>query len=592
MCKKFKKGFTLVELLVVIAILAILAAVSVVGYLSFTEKAKQSNDVTVTSQLNNVLIANEATNKAKTFEDVLSQFKDAGFDLSKISPTMEGNHYLWDEISNRILYVDEEYSVIYKSNDTDVNHALYWIMATSKESLDKIIVNPICLNGYKVYVSANIIGDYDISKLLGIYIRDGYTLTGNLSYSNNSFANSELVVDGNINGKLTIDDSDAIVYHSGVITDVEIKSVDNDSYYERGTVLNNLSIASGHIVLEETSNVSEINVTSSGVKLTVNSENSNLLVTSNNENVEVEITVGNNVNHVYTNNVIVSNSINSNFIEVTPVMNEEELRTAVTNGGYVLLGNNIELSYDISLINNIVIDGSDNKYSLTTNSSYSNPSNSSMDPRVINISDVQDINVTLKNLIINETYHKGYSRGISIYNANGQLNIINSEIMAGHYAINLANYSSFDIQISSSTITGWAALNIWGYNHNIYAENSVFNGINDKGYNADGWNDFATIVFEADTTGKENVFSSYCSAKFENCIFTATQTTGNGQALIGMWGYEGSEESIKSGSNYAELNNCTFVTYEGCPYKFYDFGQNNKLVIDGNKVEFNDGVAN
>lgn len=37
------KGFTLVELLVVIAILAILATVSVVGYTSFIDSAKDSN---------------------------------------------------------------------------------------------------------------------------------------------------------------------------------------------------------------------------------------------------------------------------------------------------------------------------------------------------------------------------------------------------------------------------------------------------------------------------------------------------------------------------------------------------------------------
>ena len=38
------KGFTLVELLVVIAILAILATVSVVGYTSFIKSAHISND--------------------------------------------------------------------------------------------------------------------------------------------------------------------------------------------------------------------------------------------------------------------------------------------------------------------------------------------------------------------------------------------------------------------------------------------------------------------------------------------------------------------------------------------------------------------
>lgn len=49
--KKTQKGFTLVELLVVIAILAILATVSVVGYTSFIDKAKLSNAQTEAHQI-------------------------------------------------------------------------------------------------------------------------------------------------------------------------------------------------------------------------------------------------------------------------------------------------------------------------------------------------------------------------------------------------------------------------------------------------------------------------------------------------------------------------------------------------------------
>ena len=56
--KTKKKGFTLVELLVVIAILAILATVSVVGYLSFTEKAKISNAETEMAQIREVIRGN------------------------------------------------------------------------------------------------------------------------------------------------------------------------------------------------------------------------------------------------------------------------------------------------------------------------------------------------------------------------------------------------------------------------------------------------------------------------------------------------------------------------------------------------------
>lgn len=50
-----RKGFTLVELLVVIAILAILATVSVVGYTSFIDRAHQSNAQTEADQIKSIV---------------------------------------------------------------------------------------------------------------------------------------------------------------------------------------------------------------------------------------------------------------------------------------------------------------------------------------------------------------------------------------------------------------------------------------------------------------------------------------------------------------------------------------------------------
>lgn len=53
--KRTQKGFTLVELLVVIAILAILATVSVVGYTSFIDRANESNAQTEADQIKTIV---------------------------------------------------------------------------------------------------------------------------------------------------------------------------------------------------------------------------------------------------------------------------------------------------------------------------------------------------------------------------------------------------------------------------------------------------------------------------------------------------------------------------------------------------------
>ncbi len=82
-----KKGFTLVELIVVIAILAILATVSIVGYVSFIKKANVSNDVSLITQINTALEADEALGKPATLTEANAVLKEMGVDLSKISPT-------------------------------------------------------------------------------------------------------------------------------------------------------------------------------------------------------------------------------------------------------------------------------------------------------------------------------------------------------------------------------------------------------------------------------------------------------------------------------------------------------------------------
>ena len=55
LAKKFKKGFTLVELIVVIAIIAILASVSVAGYFGFINQANQSAADQEAAQVKTVL---------------------------------------------------------------------------------------------------------------------------------------------------------------------------------------------------------------------------------------------------------------------------------------------------------------------------------------------------------------------------------------------------------------------------------------------------------------------------------------------------------------------------------------------------------
>ena len=67
--KNTKKGFTLVELLVVIAILAILASVAVVGYTAFVDKAHDNAALQELTQLRNYMLADDYDNDDFTISD-------------------------------------------------------------------------------------------------------------------------------------------------------------------------------------------------------------------------------------------------------------------------------------------------------------------------------------------------------------------------------------------------------------------------------------------------------------------------------------------------------------------------------------------
>lgn len=112
--KNKKKGFTLVELLVVIAILAILATVSVVGYLAFTEKAQQSADEAAVTQMNTVLAGEGVTNKPADVEEAKKMLEAAGFNVDDYTPLKSNYIFYYDSSEYMVLIYDqEEQKVIY-----------------------------------------------------------------------------------------------------------------------------------------------------------------------------------------------------------------------------------------------------------------------------------------------------------------------------------------------------------------------------------------------------------------------------------------------------------------------------------------------
>ncbi len=107
-----KKGFTIVELVIVIAVIAILAAVLIPTFINLTKKANESADIQACRQMNTQLAINEVL-KGKSITEVHAALKSGGMDTENYTPLVEGHYFFWDSELNRILYMDADDNVLY-----------------------------------------------------------------------------------------------------------------------------------------------------------------------------------------------------------------------------------------------------------------------------------------------------------------------------------------------------------------------------------------------------------------------------------------------------------------------------------------------
>lgn len=102
-----KKGFTVVELVIVIAIVAVLSAVLIPTFSGLVQKANVSADVQLVRNLNTALATDKSTNgKHSTMHDAAHALEDYGYNIALIRPTAEGFYILWDSVNDVFCYAE------------------------------------------------------------------------------------------------------------------------------------------------------------------------------------------------------------------------------------------------------------------------------------------------------------------------------------------------------------------------------------------------------------------------------------------------------------------------------------------------------
>ncbi len=372
--RKKRTGFTLVELLVVIAILAVLASVSVVGYLGFVKKARVSNDISLTTQMNRVLLASEAGGEnIATPHDAIKTLEDNGLDVTKITPTADGYNYVYDSKNTRMILIDENKNVVSPSEladqsidtlaSTSGNKKVDYFVFVSSESevcqSGSTETTASAFQGFSYYLKDGFkFSDTDNAFKLNVGIDVGNNVSvKKIEYENTVSSGYDYNVIIRTNGgEVTIkDESQSRQYHYGVASSVTVTQTGTSCYHEYGAV-GNFTINAGKAIAEDGGIAYLVNaVDSSGNAATVSENGGKFIIpgivktnevrtdTAKSLGYDVEGLTDNSSEHTYADKTRTNGSY-----EIDSLDNVETFRDLV-NSGFTFKGLTVELKSDITL---------------------------------------------------------------------------------------------------------------------------------------------------------------------------------------------------------------------------------------------------
>ena len=251
--RKMKKGFTIVELVIVIAVIAILTAILVPTFISISNKADKASDTSLVTNLNTALKMAEGDNEIyedhrlsdtnECMNDAVLDLKAYGFNIDQLA-TKSDQKLLYSLRENRFYLSDnEEIATKYPTAAEKVQYL--WAVQNS------ITGNEI----YSVYAGPG----WTQTNITGLNV--GFDAGSRTNIQSISYQNSttQKVIIRTTGGDLTIDAPHGEVKHIGLADIVDIKEIASSSYSEKGTV-SLAKIKTGRIVVTEKALLSGIHV--------------------------------------------------------------------------------------------------------------------------------------------------------------------------------------------------------------------------------------------------------------------------------------------------------------------------------------------
>ena len=261
MNRNSKKGFTIVELIIVIAVIAVLAAVLIPTFSNLIQKANEAKDTALVSNLNKAVAMDNGSKE--TVYDVLKVAEDiAGINVAKINAAANSNEILWDSTNKCFVYsVNGEIKYIPDTKTKDVAGDYdYWKLSSNQADIAE--------GKYSIYWTGAALSE--ITATTGFDAGDAEI--GKIIYQREENATAQTVTIRTNGGELEVSAKPDTVYHYDIASKVVVTKIHNASYHENGTVVGNLEVKEGHVELGAKADVSTVIVaptTADAAKVTV-----------------------------------------------------------------------------------------------------------------------------------------------------------------------------------------------------------------------------------------------------------------------------------------------------------------------------------
>lgn len=268
--RRNKKGFTMIELIIVIAVIAVLTAILVPTFIHLASKAGDASDKTIVKNANTQLALKAAQGRRNTsMSEAVKDVDEIGYHMSGVS-TSNGNQICWDRLNDRFVLFNKDNQIILADGDRT--------QPTEEELVDffKPVSNFADAGKFTPYAKSDFdFGDSGVSltngtlalgaKSLDVGELEGVT-TVNVEHA--SATGTYFVGTGNTSVTVNVNVPNGTVYHLGIAREVNITGIAGDSYHEFGRIGFAEMASSGRYVAEKGAEVKALWFSNENAKYT------------------------------------------------------------------------------------------------------------------------------------------------------------------------------------------------------------------------------------------------------------------------------------------------------------------------------------